>query len=249
MVARRCLLATYESLASAVPETKFEEKYGWRLVLGPEDMSFCNCAGGFDLGAPDARRAVRELALKSIERPALVVYSITGDQPETIPAVLEEEGFRTKHQLVQMALRPTPIEPEADLKEAPNMILRRSIAMFMSTQFFSSSPREYRRKISQATAASNHRIFAYGHLHAPAGAVMTSESEESLGIFNLCVREGIRGEGLGTRMVKTLQAEAAEKGLPIILQCEAGLTNWYERLGFEKIGIVRWYRFDPFLRR
>jgi GNAT superfamily N-acetyltransferase len=243
--ARRCLLKTYEDLALSVPGTSVSHENGMMLLLGPAKVSFCCCAGGFDIEEGGTEALVLELRRLAIDHPGLTVYAASGDRPSSITHYLEKAGFRSRMALQQLGWFPSKIEPEIDMQAAVGQVQRTAAAMFMSSQFFSGSSKDYRKVVSLATANSSHQIWSCGHAHAPAGAVMTAHTEECIGIYNLCVRDNIRGEGLGTRMLRTLMNMAYTERLPAVLQCEESLVSWYTRQGFQRLGEVRSFRYDP----
>ncbi|MDX2065814.1 MAG: GNAT family N-acetyltransferase [Fimbriimonadaceae bacterium] len=76
-----------------------------------------------------------------------------------------------------------------------------------------------------------------------AAAAMVSPTEESVGIYNLCVPASRRRLGHGGSLVKLILQ--ASGGRPVTLQCEPSLVPWYERFGFRSVDFVEIYAMRP----
>ena len=72
----------------------------------------------------------------------------------------------------------------------------------------------------------------------PIGRLFVDRNEVRIVLVDVALMPEARGGGIGTGLVRTLQAEAAEKGLP--LRLKVVLTNparrLYQRLGFVGLG-------------
>lgn len=74
---------------------------------------------------------------------------------------------------------------------------------------------------------------------ASAGRLVTVLSVEALVLLDVAVHPERRGRGLGTRLLRDLQAEARAAGVPLrlsVLRSNAGARRLYMRLGFVPAG-------------
>ncbi len=88
---------------------------------------------------------------------------------------------------------------------------------------------------AQFPEADHHLIL---HDERPIGRLLVDRAEAAVVLVDVALLPEARGSGLGTRLLRALQAEAAEKGLP--LRLKVVLTNparrLYQRLGFVGLG-------------
>lgn len=84
---------------------------------------------------------------------------------------------------------------------------------------------------AQFPAADHHLILRH---ERPIGRLLVDRTDAEVLLVDVTLVPEARGSGLGTRLLRALQAEAAEKGLP--LRLKVVLTNparrLYQRLGF-----------------
>ena len=245
IIVRENALATYLGLVAPVRGSVVTRPGGYVLVRGPGPFSFCNFAAGFELGEGDLNQTVDNLVRQAEECPGFYVFVITGDSPQSFPAALGAAGFEKRQSLVSLFAKGVEGPTDAGARGVTDPDERRSIAAFMSKQFFWSMPSEAREGIAAATAASPHTIWAVGPAERPEGAVMLVETPGAVGLFNLCVRPELRGKGLGTSLVRAVQTAATASGRPVVLQCAQDLVAWYTRLGFERVGKVDAYTISP----
>lgn len=68
----------------------------------------------------------------------------------------------------------------------------------------------------------------------PIGRLIMDRTPEMVHVIDLALLPGARGQGIGTRLLRGLQAEAAAKGLPLRLYVEIfnPAQKLYQRLGF-----------------
>jgi predicted GNAT family acetyltransferase len=245
---RENILATYAGLAESVAGARRVRESPWLQIEGPDDMGFSNFIAGWDLDSEvQTRRAAEEVAALCKERPCISVFTVAGDRPASIGMQLIEAGFELRHTLVEMAwLGEHVTAAEGVLVLAQGVEERRRIADFMTRQFFWRGSYDQRRRIAEATAKSPNQLYTLDAMDPPRAAIMLVPQEDSLGIYNLCVQEDLRGTGLGGRLVRLAQAMAARHGVPAVLQCEASLARWYQSFGFIRVGSVDAYRLpDP----
>ncbi len=238
LLVRENALATYLGLVASVKGAVVSKPTGFTLVRGPGHFSFCNFAAGFQLDESTLDGAVSLLQEQAEECFGFYVFAMSGDTPVDLDETLARRGFECRQELVGMASGAAPHPPDIDARAVTDHMERRQVASFMAKQFFWRMPREAREAIAASTAASGHSIWAVGEPEDPDAAVMLVEQPRAVGLFNLCVRPEIRQKGLGTELVRAVQAAAGNLSKHVVLQCEPELAPWYERLGFEAVGTV-----------
>ena len=117
---------------------------------------------------------------------------------------------------------------------------RLAVAEFMVDQFFWRQEPDMKRIILEATVDSCHELWRFGEPDIDA-AVMTTRTAGSIGLYNLCVRRALRGAGLGSALVRSVQSMGREDAVPVVLQCDTVLEAWYRQLDFKKTGILESY--------
>lgn len=238
---RRNVAHTYVELARTVPGAKVERHYGFIAVTAPISLSFCNFALDFDLRDRDPGRVMSALRQTMDRKEAFRAFHIPVQEDDPTADILVSAGWRRQHTLAQMAWRPESTTTDVHLYPCTHPAERLEIAVFMVEQFFWRQSSAMRQAILDATIASGHEIYRVGHGDSIEAAVMASRLPDSLGLYNLCVRRNLRGRGLGGRVVKAIQALAADANLPVVLQCEATLEDWYAHHGMKIVGIVESY--------
>lgn len=83
----------------------------------------------------------------------------------------------------------------------------------------------------QSPAARQDIVLADGE---PAGGMLVERSAAGLLLVDIALLPALRGRGLGSRLLRGLQAEAAGAGLPLRLHVDSGnpAARLYARLGF-----------------
>lgn len=240
---RANLIHTYLELAKGATTAKIIRTNDHWLVSGPQDLSFCNFAAGFDW-CPENQLQFDELVKWSAAHPAFWVFCIDGDSPPDLPARLEARGFALRQNLVQMVSESTsrPV-PTAMAQEAMSEADRLAICRFATRTFFTRTRPSAQERIAQATAKSGHRLFQLKDERDMVGAFMLAETKESIGLYNLCIRQDSRNQGLGRNLVRTAQSIAHQENKTLVLQCDPTLVDWYVRWGFKKFGRVRAYTY------
>lgn len=238
---RRNVVFTYVELARVIDGARIERDYGFTACTAPIDLSFCNFAIDFDFEGLDPDLSLRRLANLAHGRPMFRAFHIPVRDDDPTSALLAAAGWGCQHALVQMAWEPEPTTSPIQLTTCESPEDRSGTAEFMVEQFFWRQSTGMRRHILISTVASCHAIYRLGDAHHPKGAVMTTRRPDSLGLYNLCVKRNVRGTGIGSSIVRAVQAMAATEGLPVVLQCEPGLATWYENLAFKKTGFIESY--------
>lgn len=239
--ARAGVSETYMRLAMAVPNSEIELTAEYLLCQGPSDLAFCNFAGAFAFSSAEG---LRRLALRVEELPNVeTMYVMTGDGPADSGEVLADLGWSARSDMVMMAWEPG--EPAAEASggfPAPKRCATRTerveAGAFMTEQFFSRGHRDLKQSIIRATAASPHELYLMELEGEPVAGVMLTRHEESLGLYNLCVEFAHRSQGIGGALVRLCQVEAAQKGVPLTLQCAPLISGYYSGFGFRCIGLM-----------
>jgi ribosomal protein S18 acetylase RimI-like enzyme len=206
-------------------------------------LSFCNFAAGFAL-SPDRDVAVhtlQSLRERVQDNRRFWLFHMAGDRPADLTTLLLEAGFVPKHGLVEMAWNPTRTAPAADMSRCEGDADRIRVAGFMAGVFFWRLDREYRDQVARATAGSGLELYRYEERGEVVGALMLAVTERSVGLYNLCVEDSRRNHGLGSALVRSVQALSYEHGLPMLLQCDSSLQPWYAKLGFQTVGLLTAY--------
>lgn len=235
-VARENVLQTYYSLAQSLPETEFEKREGYTRVRGSWPLSFCHFAGEFD-SRRDPDVLARELKSESQTKDGLWVFVMPGDEPAGLRNALLDNGFSLRQCLCLMGNR-SPGSNSLSIEAATDADSRMRIGNFMAEQFFPFSPSNSRSLVARSTALSVSDLVYSGSIFEPDAAMMLSRSKRAVGLYNLCVRKELRGNGLGNKFVGSALRLADQYGLPLTLQCHASLRDWYGSLGFQHIGTV-----------
>ncbi len=239
-IARENILKTYGDLAVAVGQTEVTDETHFFCCRGPRELPFASFAAGFDFDPhkwmPEVIARLKDL---SMQRPGMYTFVLDGDRPGHLGDHLIAAGWQVRQRLAIMAWSPgsASLEPEITLAESADE--RAAIADFMAWQFFARATRNMRIAIADATRFSPCQLYSFGSPFDPDAAVMVSRTEESVGLYNLCVRKELRGKGIGSRVVASVQSLATRAGHPLILQCDPSLRGWYSRMGMMEIGLLR----------
>lgn len=239
---RAVTVATYLGLVEPINGAVISKPAGFTLVRGPGAFSFCNFAAEFD--AENSKDAVAALIEQSGECAGFYVFVMTGDKPEDLSETLLAEGFELRQELTSMVWEPVECQAGPSLDRVTDQNDRSFVTKFMCEQFFARLPIEAREAIAAATAASRNQIFKIGESETPQAAVMLVPGSGSIGLYNLCVRPGLRGQGIGKSVVESIKSGAAQNGIKVVLQCDRSLVPWYQGLGFQTVGSVRAYTFS-----
>lgn len=214
------------------------------LSIGPPGVAFATFAGRFSW--KDREEAIQGLQDLSQQTQSPNLFRLEGD-----PAILTEDflflqGWVIKYELVQMAWDSGSVESSAELTPALSVAERYEVARFMTEQFMIQGRPEMRQLIISATANSPLGLYRLKGPKGIFGAVMLSETDQCLGLYNLCVDQELRGKSTGTQILRWVQARSLELGKPIVLQCSPELKGFYRSSGFRVSGSMQcWGRLDP----
>lgn len=234
------LVRTYLSLGRASERSQILEEDGFEGCIGPTPHPVCNFAVGLNLGPADAGR----LAALAGSRPQFNIYACGTDRPADLAERLQTAGFRKAYRLCQMVAEPGKVPSGLAPTRATALEERDAAAGFMMREFFGRSDGPSRDAVRRATAAAEElELYGVEDNGARVAAAMLSRSESMVGLYNLCVRKDLRGQGWGRAVVMWVLAQASDSEW-VTLQCDAALEGWYQRLGFRSIGSVDVYVWD-----
>lgn len=237
---RENIVHTYGCLADAMPDVTLVKGPGFLYCKRPEPLTLCNFAIGFDIAKSDLPAAMALLSQLGQANAAFRCFVMPGDQPADFGSRLEANGFGLIGSLDSLvAIQPTGATIE--LTECMTQEERHKVSLFMVTNFFWRREVSLRTRVMESTARSCHRLFWVGSPGQISGAVMISETEGALGLYNLCVDRHHRRRGLGRSIVQACLHMAASLGLPLVLQSESDLRGWYQAQGFTSFSRIETY--------
>ena len=234
-IAQQNMLLSYTSLARGVGNTTIHVDEAGTWVTSSHPLSFCHFTAGFSRNSDPARDD--KLLQLSNNPNGHWVFVCDGPNPSGLKSHFLNLGFTCRQSLVTM-MSTEPGEVTPLLSEALSPEARSDISGFMANQFFLNLGHPSRRLVSRATARSSHRLLTIANPEEITGAMMITDCQDSLGLYNLCVEESYRYQGLGSMLVQSAKELAYRKRIPLILQCQPKLVRWYESLGFSEIGFL-----------
>lgn len=231
---------TYLAIGSAVPGARIQRMKGITTCTSADGHPIANFALVRKVSLVEAK----ELADIAKKTRAFKVYVLPAVPQFEFGKVLAAAGFRSTFSLVQMSAAGSPIESDTDLLRAASDEDRLDIARFMASLFFGRAGQRSRELLARATASSGLELYEITRAGARLGGVMVSISRCSYGVYNLCIAPADQGRGYGASAVRGLLQKAWETGLTAMLQCDAELAPWYERLGFSTTTVLDIYSLD-----
>lgn len=227
---------TYTKLAQGMPGAFVEREVNVWRAAGDFPHAGCNFAVGIDWSLEEAEAC----SINAAPHPCFQLYELACTRGSE--AALQASGWVRSYSLASLLAEPTTSR-YACLRLAETVQERRAVAEFMAVQFLSGQPERTRQVIASATAADEgFRLFTLGSDGLTEGAVMLHEAGACIGLYNLCVAERCRGQGVGRRIVDAV-LELAK--LPVSLQCEPRLAGWYSESGFQDVGSVDAFVWAP----
>lgn len=229
------ILTTYLRVGLSVAGAQELESKCCRICLGPIDHPVCN----FGIGLSGGTGPLEDLLGVATMRPHFNVYLLPNEEGAELYQLLRSLGFRGFQQLV--CLTGSSIQGEgAPMAEQLQETGRRETSRFMVSQFMARAPLKHRNCVIDAiSSAKDLHLYRLASGRRTVGAVMVSETEQAIGLYNLCVAPSARGKGVGTSILKWASGYARSLGKHLTLQCEPPLQPWYEELGFQPIGNLR----------
>ena len=85
--------------------------------------------------------------------------------------------------------------------------------------------------------AADHRIIMRDH--EPVGRILVNRTEDEILLVDIALLAEHRNAGIGSRLIRDLQREAAQAGVPVnlhVLRSNGMAARLYERLGFRSVG-------------
>jgi ribosomal protein S18 acetylase RimI-like enzyme len=145
--------------------------------------------------------------------------------------------FEERMTLASLVRPPTGVTRNADflVEEARASAARQNVALFIVSQFYSSSSAETSRTIVDAIAAADglDLFFVSDGSGGVAGAAMLTKKSDVWGIYSVCVHPDFQRRRIGANLVQELGRIAAVNRRVVQLQCLESKRGWYEALGFK----------------
>ena len=229
------LVATYEAIGLALEGAFRFDGEGYRGVLSPIQHG----VGNFALVRNPGPRAARELAAIGRERPELFVYLLPGESDAAASESLRRAGFGVFAVQAVMGRPPEPLvlHRRSRMVEAATLAARIELMDFLTKQFFEYQPRAFRMHLAVATArAEACRLVEIRDRRLRVAGAMTTELQGAYGLYDVAVRDGYRGAGLGRELLEDLLSLIPPTARLVTLQCLRPLVAWYERVGFGTLG-------------
>lgn len=227
---------TYTKLAQGMPGAIVDRGLSFWRAAGDFPHAGCNFAVGLEWGAEEAEAC----AFNAAPHPCFQLYELARNRESE--AALKAACWVRSYSLASLVAEPKT-SGEVDLIEAVTTREREAVADFMAVQFLSGQPERTRQVIANATASGEgFRLLTLGSGGPTEGAVMLHESGGCIGLYNLCVAESCRGQGVGRRIIDAVLSLAE---VPVSLQCEPRLTSWYAESGFTDVGTVDAFMWAP----
>jgi ribosomal protein S18 acetylase RimI-like enzyme len=85
--------------------------------------------------------------------------------------------------------------------------------------------------------AASHRIIMRDH--EPVGRILVNRTEGEILLVDIALLAEYRNAGIGSQLIRDLQREAAQAGVPVnlhVLRSNGAAARLYERLGFRGVG-------------
>ncbi len=227
-------MKTYEAIALTMEGAFRVEGEGYRGVLSPVAHGVCNLVFAHD----PSPGAARELAGIAREKPELFVYLLPSPDAPAYAETLRRAGFAT-HAVQAVMVRGTEPPPprRSRLVEAVTLSARVELMEFLTKQFFEFGTREFRGRLAVATTrAEACRLWELRERRLRVAGAMTTLLGGAYGLYDVAVRDGYRGDGLGSELVLDLLARTPPEARLATLQCARPLAGWYAAFGFETVG-------------
>jgi ribosomal protein S18 acetylase RimI-like enzyme len=228
IVERCCLNLTETYIALAYNATGFRTYEDEGIVGCLSDLQ--HPAANFVMIARPTPRSIQKLKQLSQER-HLMAYLYPTPEVTSIVESLQRLGFEVSNRLNLMFYRGETTKKEIALETVSGFSERYDWALFLAKQFFSHVDEKFSQDIAGLTASA--RCDLLRSFAGDCGA-MVKQTSDTLGLYNIAVSGEKRNRGMGADLVRTLVAEAQERNLHSVLQCNDSLVEWYERLGFRR---------------
>ena len=223
-------------LASNLPSTRLIQHPNFSGTLALLPYAFCNFIIGINGEDSELEGILLEIDRWARLQPALRVYVLSGDGPNKLQESLVTTGFSPVHRLIQMAWYPAKTLGREEWIRAQGPNERRKVSSFMVQQFFAMNVAEFRELVVEATTQGPHELWQMSENDSIVATAMVSETQHALGIYNVCVDSSKRRRGFGSALMRSAQIQAQQRQLPLLLQCDEALSDWYRELGFQVFG-------------
>ncbi|HWP30771.1 MAG TPA: GNAT family N-acetyltransferase [Fimbriimonadales bacterium] len=230
---------TMIGLARGAPRVRITKRDGYWMSRSPFEHPIANFAVRLDLNQQEIKTLVR-MATKN---PSFRIYVMPRDNPAEIGKEFESWGLVPSFRIVGMALERPPLFADS-LARLAMREEREEILRFIVEHFFWKSPRSIKTMLFQVMSkakAHGHEMYVVRDEKGIVAVASIVVAGDTAGLYNICVRNDMRGKGLGSELVRQLSWLGASRGLKVVLQCEKDLENWYFSLGFTTLGEIKAY--------
>lgn len=230
---------TMIGLARGAPKVRIFKRDGYWMSRSPFEHPIANFAVRLDVN----RQEINTLVRMAKRNPFFRIYVMPRDNPAEIENEFESRGLVSSFRIVGMALEEPPRSVDM-LARVAMREEREEIFRFIVEHFFWKSPRSIQTMLLRVMSRAKtpyHEMYVVRDrrgISAAGGLIVTGDTA---GLYNICVRNDLRGKGLGSELVRQMSWLAASRGLKVVLQCEQDLENWYFSLGFATLGEITAY--------
>ena len=238
--------ATYTRLAKLVPGTSFDDSLGCMVVRSEQNLPLSNCAFGFNIETEEAtKRCIRAMQAECRLRSHFRLFCMTGDTPADISQQLTVSRFtlvNTMHHLVIDAAPDT--KSQLTVSEVTSQTERHSVSNFIVDNFMGKGSTRNRQVVAHCNAVGDHRLFGVYEREKLRAACMIVETEESAGLYSLCVAPRYQRKGLGALLLRECYAHARNAGKKLVLQSNSGYVPWYLTRNGRLVGSFLTFLYD-----
>lgn len=231
------LKATYLAIGLATEGSRKIVQDGSVICVSRHDHP----VGNFAIVDHCDEASAKDLAIHASAKDTFHLYVTQNAAPNGTVAALTRHGFRSVHVLQLMWVDSEPERNPIKIELIAPESKRTDIANYMADQFFARRGMNIADSVAQATAESGLGLYEIRVGQDRIGVVMLTETEDSIGIYNLVVAPNLRGRGYGKMILREIRKNAGLDGLGVTLQCEKALSAWYRRNDFASCGEISVY--------
>jgi len=241
-IARQNIIATYMDTARGVAETQVSREDGFVWCHSEQEASFANMILGFH--EPQSVWSMKQaLERTSKGRYLPRAFVIPGDEPKMLEQILTTSGYGWNHDqdiwVYQNEDDFFAKEPKSTVRVCENDAEKDEVIGMMLHEFFAHRSHQYRELVRQATLFAGSKFYSATIDGKMIGSAMVKITEESAGIYNLCIDPMHRHSGFGSEIVAKIVEDAISEEKVPTLQCDEPLGDFYRQQNFIKVGKLR----------